>query len=168
MKKVTLISVFLSVILLVSCNKENSEDLKVDSSFYALKDGSSWITTSYRAYYSKSAGNFALTGAKRDSVYYQEEWLHLSFSISDIGETGESTPFNSQWYYVVGGDAIADAFELDTTYQNQLVITALDTVNKHISGTFLVKLIGDSHHISQGETMLFRNGVFDLNYTDVE
>jgi hypothetical protein len=105
---------------------------------------------------------------KRDSVYYQEEWLQFHFKLSDIQESDELTPFTSKWYYIIGGDAISNSFVMDTTFQNQLIITALDTANKQISGTFQVKLMGDNRHSSQNETMLYENGVFNINYTEVE
>jgi len=168
MKKLTLLPVFLFIILFISCNKTKEEKLPDDSSFYALKDDSDWITTSNWTTYSKNTGEIIVTGVKRDSVYYQEEWLQFQFKLSEIADSEELTPFTSKWYYIIGGDAISNSFVMDTTFQNQLTITEFDTDNKQISGTFQVKLMGDNRYSSQDETMLYKNGAFNISYTEVE
>lgn len=155
--------------LLLSCKKEDKDEILTDSSFHAIKNGTVWITTSSWANYNIHSREFVLGGIKTDSVYYQEEVLFFDFKADDISASNKITNFYSEWYSIVGGDAISDAYVIDSTYNNLIEINTLDTVNKQISGTFTIRLIRDKQRSNSGEVMLYENGTFSLPlYIDLE
>jgi len=164
MKRINLL-IFLSIFFFIFfCKKSENESI---STFKALKDGADWISTSNWSNLSKTYNNFIINGIKRDSKYYQEESLNLTFNNSDISEFNTVTKFTSSWSYIVGGDLLTDSFVIDTTSDNLIQITSIDTINKHISGTFKVKLLKNNIFSNTGEIMNFTSGQFNLNYQEV-
>lgn len=168
MKKSIILLGFLSLISLISCEKDEKKEFLSDSSFYAIKNDSEWITTCSWANYSINDKRFVIVGSKRDSDYYQDEKLHFTFKIRDISKSNTVTNFYSEWNFIVGGDAISDTYKVDSTYNNLITINLLDTINKQISGTFLIKLIRDKFRSDLGETMLYKQGNFKLKYKEIE
>ena len=166
-KSVTLL-IFLSVISLISCEKDERKEFTSDSSFQAIKNENEWTSTCSWANYSITDKSFVIAGSKSNSVYYQDEKLHFAFKASDISKSNTVTNFYAEWNFIVGGDAISDTYLIDSTYNNLLTINLLDTTNKLISGTFIIKLIRDKFRSDLGETMLYKNGTFNLKYKDIE
>jgi hypothetical protein len=156
------------VILLISCEKEGKNDILTDSSFYAIKNDREWITTSSWANYSLNDGKFVIVGVKRDSVYYQDEQLYIIFKTTDISKSNTVTDFYSEWNYIVGGDVISDSYLIDSSFNNLIKINSFDTLNKQIAGTFKIKLVRDKLRSDLGETMIYENGNFILNYNKIE
>lgn len=169
MEKNLNILALLMVIVLISCEKEDKNEITLtDSSFYAIKDGKKWITTSSGAYYSPSEEKFIISGWKGDSVYYEDEQLYFAFKKTDITKSNTVTDFYSEWNYIVGGDAVSDRYMIDSFFKNLITIDSLDTVNMRIVGTFKIKLVRDKFRSDLGETMYFKNGYFALNYREIE
>ena len=159
---------FLSLISCISCDKDEKNEFISDSSFYAIKNDREWISTCTWAYYSINDKSFVIAGSKRDSIYYQDEKLHFTFKTSDISKSNTVTNLYSEWNFIVGGDAISDTYKVDSTYNNLITISLLDTINKQISGTFLIKLIRDKFRSDLGESMLYKQGHFKLKYEEIE
>lgn len=168
MRKSIILFILLSVISLISCEKNEGKEFISDSSFHAIKNESEWISTCSWANYSVTDKSFVIVGSKRNSGYYQDEKLHFTFKASDISESNKVTNFYAEWNFIVGGDAISDTYSIDSTYNNLLTINLLDTKNKVISGTFTIKLIRDKFRSDLGETMLYKNGTFNLKYKEIE
>lgn len=154
----------LSAISLTSCEKEDKDEFLADSSFYAMKNSSKWISTGSWANYSSHEKKFVIVGAKSDPDYYQAEQLILNIRTADISKSNTVTDFYAEWIFIVGGDAVADTYFIDSTFNNFIKISSLDTVNKQIKGNFSVKLIRDKWRSAEGEVMLFNKGHFNLNY----
>lgn len=155
------------VVCMSSCKKDDPMDVPV-SDFKALKNDVSWTATSTWASYSKKDKKFNVSGAKRDPKYYQEECLGLNFTIQDLSMPASISGFSSGWSYILGGDVQTDSYLMDSTGTNQIKITSIDTVKKIISGTFTVKLIRDSHYSDKGEVFQFKEGQFNVVYTEIE
>ena len=155
---------FLIAFILFSCKKDTKDKILSDSTFYAIKNGTDWITTRSWANYNKNSEKFVLAGIKEDSEYYQEELLFFDFKADDISASNKITNFYSEWNYIIGGDAVSDAYMIDSTFNNLIEINALDTINKQISGTFKVRLVRDKRISNSGEVMLYENGTFTLPY----
>ncbi|MGV8137778.1 MAG: hypothetical protein AB2L20_21420 [Mangrovibacterium sp.] len=168
MRKNSILLCMLIVISLISCEKEDENKIVTDSSFYALKNDSKWISTSSWANYSLNDKKIVIVGAKRDSKYYQDEQLRLTFKTTDISESHTVTNFYSKWDFIVGGDAISDTYIIDPTYNNLIIIDSFDTIAKQVTGTFEIKLIRDKFRSDLGETMLYKNGAFKLNYIEIK
>jgi hypothetical protein len=159
----------LIVLLLISCEREAKNEVLADSPFHAIKDGKEWITTSCWANHLINEGRFVIVGINKDPKYNQEEQLLLIFETSDFPMSNTVTNINnSKWWYVIGGDAISNKYLIDSTYNNFIKIDSLDIINKRIAGTFKIKLIRDISYSNLGETILFDNGVFALNYKLVQ
>jgi|GEM_PF-3283598 len=148
----------------VSCDKD--EETVTEASFHAIKNGELWNSTASWANFTKSDSFFFISAAKADRNYNQGEQLYFRFSLPDISGSNTVTRFDSQWLYIVGGDAVSDQYLIDTTSDNQIVILSVDTVMHKIRGSFQVKLIRDKNRSDAGETMNFRSGWFDLIYTE--
>ena len=168
MRKSIILLGFILFISLISCEKDEKKDFKTDSSFYAIKNDNEWISTCSWANYSKTDKKFVIVGSKRDSVYYQDEKLYFTFKTNDISKSNTVTNFYTEWNFIVGGDAISDTYLVDSTYNNLITISLLDTTNKLISGTFIIKLTRDKFRSDLGETMLYKNGTFNLKYKEIE
>jgi hypothetical protein len=153
---------------LVSCDKKENKDIDTVSPFKAIKNDTDWVSTSSWANFSKTNKSFAISGVKRDPNYYQDEQLSFSFYLADILKSSTVDSFYSKWMYIIGGDVISDSYLIDSTSNNLIQITSLDTVGKQISGTFLIKLVRDKRYSDKGEVFQFKDGQFDLNYTEVE
>ena len=82
-KNISLLGI-LFVISLISCEKEDDNKIITDSSFYATKNDSEWISTSSWANYSLNDKKIVIVGVKRDSVYYQDEQLHFTFKTTEF------------------------------------------------------------------------------------
>ena len=164
-------SVFLLLISFVvcmsSCKKDDPVVVPV-SDFKALKNDVSWNATSTWASYSKKDKKFNISGGKRDPKYYQEEWLGLNFTIQDISKSATIDNFSSGLMYILGGDVQTDSYLMDSTGANQIQITSIDTIKKIISGTFVVRLVRDSHYSDKGEVFQFKEGQFTVTYTEIE
>ncbi|MBK7625995.1 MAG: hypothetical protein IPJ16_02135 [Bacteroidales bacterium] len=164
MKKLNLLIVLLTIFFIFSCKKSDNDSI---SSFKAMKDGTEWISTSNWSNLSKTDNKFLINGIKRNSKYYSEEGLNLTFNISDISESNTVTKFTSSWNYIIGGDVLTDSYVIDTTSDNLIQIISLDTINRNISGTFKVKLLKNKIYSNTGEIMNFTSGQFNLNYQEV-
>lgn len=158
----------LLLISLISCKKEDNDEIFADSSFYAMKNGSKWVSTCSWANYISNEKKFVIVGAIGDPDYYQDEQLRFDFSSTDISKSNTVTIFNSRWDFIVGGDAVSDSYFIDSTFHNLVQIATWDTVNKQIRGTFSVRLIRDKGRSDKGEEMLFNCGHFSLNYSEDE
>jgi hypothetical protein len=110
--------------------------------------------------------SYTIIASKQDQKYNQEENLFLSFSLSDPTESNTVKNFAATWYYVVGSDQISDKYSLDSSLENAIQISNLDTINKTISGTFNIKLIRDKYYPESGK-MSFTDGTFNLKYKEV-
>ncbi|HKM93472.1 MAG TPA: hypothetical protein VJY41_07455 [Prolixibacteraceae bacterium] len=164
-KNISLLGI-LFVISLISCEKEDDNKIITDSSFYATKNDSEWISTSSWANYSLNDKKIVIVGVKRDSVYYQDEQLHFTFKTTDISKSNTVTNFYCEWDFIVGGDAISDTYIIDSTYNNLIKIDLFDTIAKQITGTFEIKLIRDKSRSDLGEAMFYKEGAFKLNYNE--
>jgi len=164
-------SVFLLLISFVvcisSCKKDDPVAVPV-SDFKALKDDVSWISTSSWASYSTKNKMFYISGIKLDQKYYQEEALGLSFTIQDISKPAVIDNFTSRWSYILGGDVQTDSYLMDSTGDNQIRITSIDTIKKIISGTFTIKFVRENHYSDKGEVFQFKEGQFTIGYAEIE
>lgn len=165
MRKNFILLGILIVISMSSCEKEAEDKIHTDFSFYAIKNGSEWISTNSWAYYTLNEKKMVIVGSKPGSLDYEVEQLHFIFKTSDITKN-TVTNFYSAWNLIIDGDAIADTYIIDTTYNNSLKIDLFDTVAKRIRGTFDVKLIREERRSDLRETMLFKDGAFNLKYED--
>ncbi|MBN1116539.1 MAG: hypothetical protein JXA77_05025 [Bacteroidales bacterium] len=156
MKKNIILLGMLIVISWISCEKEKENEDKIitDSSFYAIKNDSEWISTSCWSNYSLNDKNSLIVGAKRDAEFYQDEQLHFSFKTADISKSNTVTNFYSEWNFIVGGDAISDTYIIDSYYNNVIVIDLFDKIAKQVTGSFEIKLVRDKFRSDLGETML--------------
>jgi hypothetical protein len=152
----------------ISCQKEDEKKIITDSSFYAIKNDSEWISTTSWANYSLNDKKIVIVGAKRDSKYYQDEQLLLAFKTTDISKSDTVTNFYSEWDFIVGGDVISDTYIIDSTYNNLITISLFDTIAKQVTGTFEIKLVRDKFRSDLGETMLYKNGAFKLKYNEIK
>lgn len=169
MKSSFLLVGLLTLISIVSCKKDTTEAVKPNSEFTALKDNSEWISTSSWASYSVKNKTFTIAGSKEDAVTFQAEILHFIFKEDDITKSDNNIiDVHAAWNLVVGGDLIIDTYVVDSSYTNSVTITSLDTTSKQISGTFLVKLTRDKHFSDSSETMLYKQGFFDLKYEEFD
>ena len=168
MRKNIILLGILIVISLISCKKEDKNKIITDSSFYAIKNDSEWISTSSWANYSLNDKKIVIVGDKRDSAYYQDEQLQFTFKTTDISKSNTVTNFYSKWDFIVGGDAISNTYIIDSSYNNLIKIDLFDTIAKQITGTFEIKLVRDKYRSDLGETMLYKNGSFKLNYSEIE
>ncbi|WP_299578427.1 DUF6252 family protein [uncultured Sunxiuqinia sp.] len=167
MKKKCILLYILIGFSLLSCEKDDDK-FTTDSPFYALKDNRQWISTSSWANYSLTNEKMVIAGSKRDSEYYQDEQLHLSFKTTDISESNTVTDFYARWDFVIGGDAIGDSYIIDSNYNNLITINSFDTDKKKISGTFELRLVRDENRSDAGEKMYYKNGFFSLDYNESE
>jgi hypothetical protein len=151
------------ILPVLACKKANN-DVPLD--FSAKKDGSKWITTSSNAILNTNNNSYTIIASKQDQKYNQEENLFLSFSLSYPMESNTVKNFAATWYYVVGSDQISDKYSLDSSLENAIQISNLDTINKTISGTFNIKLIRDKYY-PESRKMSFTNGTFNLKYKEV-
>jgi len=168
MRKNTILLGMLISISLISCEKEDEKKIIPDFSFYAMKNDSEWISTSSWANYSLNDKKIVIVGAKGNSEYYQDEQLHFTFKTTDISKSNTVTNFYSEWDFIVGGDVISDTYIIDSTYNNMIIIDLFDTIAKQVTGTFEIKLVRDKFRSDLGETMLYKNGAFKLNYNEIE
>ena len=175
MKNFNLLIALYIFFIIFSCKKSENDSISTFkfendsiSTFKALKDGVDWISTSNWSNLSKTDNKYIINGIKRNSQYYEEECLNLTFNISDISKSKTVTKFTSSWNYIVGGDALTDNYVIDTTSDNLIQITSLDTTNRSISGTFKVKLLKNKLFSNTGEIMNFTSGQFNLNYQKVD
>jgi hypothetical protein len=168
MKAITLLITLSISFCFISCEKKENTEIDFVSSFKALKNEASWVSTSSWANFSKTEEKFFISGAKRDSEYYQEEVLYFNFYLSDISKSNVVERFYAEWYYIVGGDVISDSYLIDSTADNLIQITSIDTIGKHISGNFIINLIRDKRRSDKGELIQYKNGQFDLNYKEIE
>ena len=54
-----------------------------------------------------------------------------------------------------------DDYQLDTTHNNKFVVTLLDTIERRIQGTFILR--GISYDCTPPDTIMITDGHFDLN-----
>jgi hypothetical protein len=151
------------LVLVFACKKANND---TTPDFSAKKDGSKWITTSSNAILNKNNNSFFIIGSKHDQKYNQEENLMLSFYFSDLIESYTVKNFTATWYFVVGSDQISDKYASDSSSEDRIQISSLDTINKTISGSFSIKLLRDKYYPEPGE-MSFTDGAFNLKYNEV-
>ncbi len=93
--------------------------------------------------------------------------MYFTFKTTDISKSNTVTHFYAEWNFIVGGDAISDIYIIDSTYNNLVTITLFNTITKQITGNFEIKLVRDKLRSDLGETMLYKNGTFKLNYNDL-
>ncbi|MTK52752.1 DUF6252 family protein [Paludibacter sp.] len=167
MKKIVF-SYLLICLGLLSCSKNSDADFQIASPFKAMKDNNAWLSTSSWANFSKKDGTFTITGNKHGQIYYDDEQVSLTFKSSSVQSSGDVKDFSSDWKYIVGGDAVADSYTIDPSFDNQLKITKIDAENKTITGTFVVRMVRDARQSSKGETLLFKSGQFNLSYRVVD
>lgn len=170
MKKTLSLFSLLILFFFAACDKKEDPVINtVVPSFKATKNDVAWISTFSWGNYIKAEKKFHITGTKRDSQYYQEEQLGFSFYLSDVLRSSTITHFNAEWDYIIGGDAVSDVYRLDSTTAstNSIQLTAIDTISKHISGTFTIKLIRDKNYSNKGEIIQYKNGQFDLKYVEI-
>lgn len=139
----------------------------IPSSFIAIKNDVSWISTSRWGNYIKAEKKFIIAGAASNSKYYHEEKLSFSFYLSDILKSNTITHFSAEWDNIVGGDAVSDIYRIDSVAPNVIQITSMDTIAKQISGTFTIKLIHDKNYSDKGEIIQYKDGEFDLKYVEL-
>jgi hypothetical protein len=166
--KTSKLFLLISFIVCVSSCKKDKEVVVPVSDFNALKNDVNWTAISTWASYSKKDKKFNVSGSKRDPKYYQEEWLGLNFTIQDLSIPASVSGFSSGWLYIIGGDVQTDSYLMDSTGDNQIHITSIDTIKKIISGTFAVRLVRDSHYSDKGEVFQFKEGQFTVAYTEIE
>ena len=167
MKKPLLFILVSYFVTFSSCKKDNEVIVPVVD-FKALKNDAAWTATNFWATYSVKSKTFQITGLLRDPQYYQEEWLGLSFVMPKFETPAATSQFSANWSFVIGGDAISDSYNIDSTAANEIHITALDTIKKQITGIFKVKLVRDSRYSDKGEAFQFKDGEFTVNYSEVE
>lgn len=164
---------FLQIIVLVvvfsSCQKESDPAVSYQPNFKAEKNSTTWVSTNSWATYSPKEKMFYINASKSDSKYDREEVLSIAFSISDFSDSATTTNFSSEWYSIIGGDAIADRYILDgSSSENQVQITSVNTEKQIITGKFSVRLVRDSWYSTKGESFEFRSGTFSINYSEIE
>lgn len=168
MKRIVLLLSSLVILFLVSCEKKENAKINTEPFFKASKNDKSWIATRSWADFSKTENKFYISGIQRDSTYYLEENLRFDFYLSDISASDTIKRFNCQWDYIIGGDMISDSYLTDTTSANFIHISSINIFRKQISGTFQIKLIRDSFFSDKGEIIQYKEGQFNLNYTEGE
>jgi len=164
-----ILQVFALLLVFGSCKKEKDPVPGSELNFKASKNDVSWKSTTSWASYSAKEQKFYISASKRDSKYYQEEVLGISFTMPDLTKPLTTNNFSSEWYYIIGGDAVSDRYTLDgTSANNQIQITSVDTEKKIITGKFSIRLIHDSWYSDKGETFQFSSGYFSVSYAELE
>jgi hypothetical protein len=140
------------------------------NTFGCLVDGKAWIPK----------GRFYSTGASAVSTTYDSRRNYLSIVARKYGEKDEDyTGFSIEIYEKVWGIGEYDLFDpkrtlgpvrystydksyiLDSSHTGKLQIKYLDSINRHISGTFYFNAIDKS----SGAVVKISDGRFDLYYT---
>jgi hypothetical protein len=152
MKKLLILSALL--LFSLACQKKEPY-----SDFNAIKDGTKWFSDYSWATFSKLNKGIIIVGNKK--IPGNEEKIYLSFKISNILETNTVKHFISERSIITGGDVASDQYNINTTANNLIQIISLDTVMKHISGKFSVKLFREPD-----KYMNFTNGEFNLDYKE--
>lgn len=169
MKAFYFLQIIVLVVLFSSCRKESDPVVSAQTSFKAEKNSTTWVSTNSWATYSASEKKFYINASKSNSKYDREEVLSIAVSVSDFSDSVTTTNFSSEWYSIIGGDAIADRYVLDeNSPENKIQITSVDTENKTITGKFSVRLVRDSWYSAKGESFEFRSGTFSINYSEIE
>lgn len=148
----------------IGCQK--SEMTNADTYFTASKDKDKWQATTVGAHLSSGSNMFTVYGTRRDKKYYREEQIRVTFKSGAINESGTVTSFESEFFELVGGDAISNSFvSTAADPDNAITITRIDTVNHELEGNFELRLKRNPHWTQQTEYMEIRNGKFKVSYT---
>ena len=152
MKK--LLILFALLLLPLACKKNETY-----SDFNAIKNGSKWSSDYSWATFSKLDQSIIIVGNKKNSG--NEEKIYLSFKISNISETSTVKQFISERSVITGGDVASDQYNIDTTANNLIQIISLDSVMRHITGKFSVRLFREPN-----KYINFTDGEFNINYKE--
>lgn len=157
--------VFLVAFLTLAASCEEEAQLDRDFVFDGLVNQKEWRATQASAHFFPSANTFQISGTKRDSKYYQEEQIRLSFTTSASKEAGGVPDFQGQFLDIVGGDAVSNSFAASSTDAgNSLTITKIDTINRVIEGNFELRLKRDPHWTKEQEYLDVKKGGFKVKY----
>ena len=158
---------FLFVLGLFSCEKESVLP-STDSNLKASMNDENWVSTTTWATYSKKEQKFYINASKHNSKYSQEEELSMSFEMKDLTQPTVINQFSSEWVYIIGGDAIADRYELDPSDINEIRITSINTTKRQIAGTFSIRLARDERFVFKSNTFHLTKGHFSVTYSEIE
>lgn len=166
--KTTILLAIISIFICMSSCKKDTPVVATNSDFTAIKNDESWTSTTSWANYSKTEHKFYVNATKHHTKFYQEEQLSISFEMPDLTQPLTVTKLSSQWYSIIGGDALADSYYIDSSADNQVQITSVDPEKKIISGTFKIRLIRDQHYSGKGKAFQVVQGRFSLEYNEIE
>lgn len=157
---------FIVCIILFSCEKEDNNLPKQEPSDFLFKseiNNESWLATRTWGYFNEMNSMFSLTGAKEDSVYFQEEDLSL-FIMEEKIKIGEKLrDFDASLSFIIGGDGLVWRYEkTENPNESYLIINEYDSIHNRISGEFEIRLID----IKNDEEHYFnlKNGEFNMTY----
>ncbi len=160
-----ILKLFIFCFILVSCNKNDDDDISNQFIFQAEKGGELWNATKAGVFYDKEDNILNLSGRVEDPNYFQEEVVHISFNPDLILLGKKLRNFEATHYFVIGGDVATWRYvKTESLEESYIIINKFDTAAKQIIGTFEVRLKDENSN--DDNFVYLANGEFSLYYEE--
>lgn len=138
----------------------------------AQKDGQTWnkggngVYVTGKGVFATGKGQF-LVYSPDTLPYTSTEVVGLRFSLPYGQSLASARPLAAEWKLLIGGDAVSNSYETDSTSLPSITVTRLDTVQKIVEGRFEATLRRNKHYTQEVQLMRFTKGAFRVRYQEV-